>query len=1127
MKLSYIFICFLLFSNSFGKLSAQEGNRRYRENSVLAKGSWYKLAISQPGIYKIDLPFLQRLGIPANDLQSNTIHLYGTGGAMLGEGTSAPYIDDLPEIAVSVTDDGDGLFNNNDRLLFYAPGPHRWGADDQGNFRHLPNVYTDTAYYYLNIDAPNGLRVQMAPPAPLPLVTENAFDFHLFYERDSINFLNSGKQWWGQEFSNVVGLSRTYLFTLPANPVGDVQVKARVAGRSRGGCNFNITVNGQSAIKDLYLLPVTDNVFEGVASSSEGEGQVSVNTSQLSVGVSLAPDNINDKGWLDYLEIQGRCGLVMPGSGALEFRSSRSLALPALRYALYKGDANTEVWDISNPLQPMRMPVAVTGDTLAFTGAGKSLREYVAFRPSDVLTPEINGPVAMQDLHGQGAADMLILTHPLFLPQAERLAAFHRGHDQLTVHVSTTEQVYNEFAGGAPDPAAIRNYVKKFADQGKAPRYLLLFGAASYDYRNRVKNNTNLVPTWQSEASLDGLRSYASDDFYAILEDGGDINRLDKADELELGVGRIPATSVSEAVSAVDKIIRYTDPATLGRWRNEMMLVADDEDNNLHFNDAEQLAATMEQVSPLLHLNKIYVDAYPQVAVNGAVTSPEVNDAINKKINDGVLIVNYTGHGSNARLAAESVVDAGSLGKWQNGDRLPLFVTATCDFAPFDDPGIVSLGHKILFMRDGGAIGLMTTTRAVVAASNRLMNENYLKALLTATGGGLGEAAKTAKNNTFKQSNDFINNRKFQLLGDPALRLAYPRYKVVTDSINGAVGIDSLKALSTYVVKGHIASGSGTPVNDFNGTLYTTIYDQPLTSQTRGNDAGSIPAAWQQQKNILFQGSQTITNGYFSFTFVTPKDISSGDGKGTISYYANNSQTDGAGSVNGFITGGQAANVPADIAGPVINAWVDSRRFNNYDIVGPTPTLLVDLADNSGINISGRDPAHRVIAVVDGIDYIVLNDFFEAYLDNFQKGNIRYPLSRLSTGLHSITIQAWDNYNNKSEVTINFTVAADNTLAVEDVKNYPNPVQGYTRFSFIHNQPGEELAVTLQVFTLEGKLVKTLRDTIISANSRFDGMPWDGRNDSGARLSTGLYLYRLTIKSSKGAKVKGGKLVIL
>lgn len=1136
MKVNYIFIsiCLLSFLGKSG-IYAQSSVRTYKKNSVLATGSWYKVAIAAPGIYKIDVPFLKSIGISDPQLSSASLRVFGSGGQMLGEANAAPRYDDLPETALYVEDGGDGVLDGNDYALFYAPGPQRWIYNPGlKTFSHQLHLYADTAWYYITVRG-TGLRATTANNSLTGALPEYAVDYHSFYERDSLNFLNSGKQWWGQEFSKVVGLTRSYRFNLPAPPAGPVSVSMRAAARSSSGSNFNATVNKAAAVSNLYLLPVTDNIFEGVATAAAATGSANATQAQLDIGVEFVPGSINDRGWLDYIEVQARCPLVLPATGMLDFRSTLYAGSGQWsRFALYNADAQTKVWDVTDPLRPVMINTTLQGDSLLFAGKNDGLREYMAFRTGAPGKPDFVGVVPNQDLHGNAPADMIIITPRALQAQAERVATLHRTVDQLSVQVTPIDQVYQEFASGTPDPTAIRDYVKMFYDRGPAPRYLLLFGAASYDYRQRIKNNTNDIPSWQSDASLDAIRSYVSDDYFGILKDGGDITRTDKPDLLDIGIGRIPARNVTEARLAVDKILRYLEPVAFGAWRNQATLLADDEDDNLHFEDAEKMGAILAKDVRQLNTDKIYLDAYPQENGNSGAAYPEVNKAIANRINKGTLILNYTGHGSNSRLAAENIMDATSIKDWHNDNKLPLFITATCDFAPYDDPGIISLGHKILLQHTGGAIALMTTTRAVFAASNQLMNANYFKVAFTPQADGsmpaLGTAAMLAKNLTYSSSGDAVNNRKFQLLGDPALTLAFPTYRVVTDSVNGrdVTGTpDTLQGLGTYTIKGHIADAQGNIVPGYNGLLYTTVYDQPAVLKTRGNDAGSPVADFPIQRNVLFQGTQTVANGRFSLTFVAPRDLREGSGKGKISYYTSNDRQDGSGYFDNFTTGGQFPTPAADVTGPAVNAWLDNRRFRNGDITGPNPLLIVDLADGSGINVSGNNPLYQLTAILDSTNYIVLNDYFGASLDSYKMGNVLFPLQGLSTGEHKITVRAWDSYNNGASTTLYFKVAEQGVLAVDEVRNYPNPFSDVTRFSFVHNQQGEELQLTLEVFTLAGRLVKTMRSTIISTTGRFDGMPWDGRNDSGAKLSAGLYVYRLTIRTSTGTKTKGGKLVFL
>ncbi|MBC9933898.1 type IX secretion system sortase PorU [Chitinophaga qingshengii] len=1132
MKPSYIFpVLLLFFLYHYRTATGQTVPRTYKDHSVLASGHWYKLSVAAPGIYKIDISLLQQLGIDTRQLASGSIRLFGTGGQLLPEPNSQPRYDDLPEVSLQAQNGGDGQLDGNDYLLFYAPGPHRWQWDPlKPGFTHQYNLYSDVAYYFLTIGE-NGARIRQDNNT-LPADNKTAaFDYHTFYERDSLNFLSSGKQWWGQEFSKVIGNSRSYGFSLPALPLGPVTVGFRAAARGATGSNFSVSLN-QTTAASAYLLPVGGSVFEAFATAATGAGQAAVTNASLDVGVTFQPGDLNAKGWLDYLELTARCPLKLPAGGMLDFRCTTPVG--RTQYFLANAAAQTQVWEVSNPLMPLRMATRLQADTLIFTGEAGPQREFIAFNANALLRPVPAGAIANQDLHGLPGADLLIVTCDAFLAEAERLAAWRRSHDGLSVNVVTATQVFNEFGAGTPDPTAIRDYVKMYYDRGDHPKYLLLFGAASYDYRQRLKNNTNLVPSWQSEASLDAIHSYVSDDFFGFLDDAEDITRTDIPNLLDIGIGRLPARNNSEAKMAVDKIIRYQQPAAFGPWRNRATLLADDEDDNLHLEDAEAMGNIIFKNNPLPNISKIYIDAYPQENTSAGVRSPEVTRAVNTNINNGTLVLNYSGHGSNNRLAEETVMDQNSVRDWKNEQQLPLLITATCDFAPFDDPGINSLGAQLLLQQQSGAIALMTTTRAVFANSNRIMNANYLEAAFTPQAGGamrsLGAAIQEGKNKTYRTSGDVVNNRKFQLLGDPSLMLAFPKWQVVTDSVNGrkvTTETDTLKGLQHCIIKGHIADAQGNILRDYNGTLTATVYDQPVTHRTRGNDPRSRAADFQVQENVLFKGTQTVQQGEFTMAFTVPADLLPGKGKGKISYYTSNAIADGGGYFDGFMTGGTLPGVPADVTGPDVKVWLDSKAFINGDMTGPSPLLMIDLADSNGINVSGSNPAHSLVAILDSSEYLILNDYFEASLDSYREGQVRFPLAGLTTGPHHITIKAWDTYNNSTVKTIRFKVATPGSLTVDEVVNYPNPFYDVTRFSFLHNQQGQQLQVDLQIFSIDGKLVKKMRSTIFSGTSRFDGIPWDGKGDSGARLPAGIYIYRLIIGSNDQTRALGGKMVLL
>ena len=533
--------------------------------------------------------------------------------------------------------------------------------------------------------------------------------------------------------------------------------------------------------------------------------------------------------------------------------------------------------------------------------------------------------------------------------------------------------------------------------------------------------------------------------------------------------------------------------------------------------------------------DKIYLDAYTQTSTTAGSRYPEVNQAINDQVQNGTLIWNYNGHGSSSRLAEEVVLEKDIVDTWNNTYRLPLFITATCDFAPYDNPAVNSLGENILLREKTGAIALMTTTRLVFAFSNRIMNRNYLQAALQPRPDGsylsLGEAVKQAKNITYQTQTDITNNRKFTLLGDPALTLAYPKYRVQTETINGnAVTAvpDTMKALQKYSVAGSIRDAQGNIMSGFTGTVYETVFDKAKTVSTRANDADSYQQQFQVQRSPLFKGKVKAVNGKFTVDFIVPKDINYQLGNGRISYYADNGQLDGNGNFNGFLVGG-SQGLSSDNAGPVVKAYLNDSTFINGSTVNPTPLLLLQLRDSSGINIVGTGIDHDITAVVDGDTKktYVLNGFFETELDSYQQGSVSFQLPEMEEGNHTIVIKAWDVANNSTEVTIRFRVVKD-AFGIYNVINYPNPFKAHTSFRFDHNRPNTTLQLTVSIFTLSGKSVKTLKETINTSGNRSSDINWDGASDSGGVLTHGVYIYRLQVVSAEGEKVvKSGKLVLL
>ncbi|MFL9482439.1 type IX secretion system sortase PorU [Chitinophagaceae bacterium LWZ2-11] len=1103
-------------------------------------GDIYKIGLIKEGVYKIDGTFLTALGLGAN-IPSSSIRLYGKGGGMLNESGGADYTDDLPENAIEVVDGGDGIFNAGDYFLFYAAGPQHWAKDSiNKKFTHQKNLYTDTAYYYITVGG-TGKRITSNTFQGTATTQITSYDERYFYENDLVNILNSGKEWYGELFGNVPGsgLTKTFNVNFPGLLTNSpIIINTSVAGRSVGvGSSFSVTA-GTGQIQSMGMSPVSGSTLDLFATTATQQNSFFANQESLAITLNFNPGVSTAQGWLNWFELFCRKSLNMNGQSQIFFRDWTSVSNNNIgNFNIGGTQSTTTVWEITNPLSPQKISLNFNSGQSNFINDASRLREYIAFNNSGYLIPISLGKIVNQNLHSSISADYLIITNPIFINDAQRLAAFHRQYYNNNVVVVTTDQIFNEFSGGNSDPTALRDFVKMYYDKAgsdstKRPKYLLLFGAGSYDYRYRITGNTNLVPAYESISSLDPLNTYTSDDFFALLDDGDDVNQTSPPGQLDIGVGRIPAITVDDAKRMVDKIIQYHSSASLGAWRNETVFVADDKDNDLHLNDAEFVSGDAAATNNLYNQNKIYLDAYPLISSTGGGRYPAVNDAIVNQLTSGTLIFNYTGHGGYQRLADEAVYSQTELNQISNSSKLPLFITATCDFAPYDDPTKQSIGLVTLTGNSNGAIALMTTTRLVFAYSNKIINDNYLKIALQQDASGkyltLGEALKRSKNYTYQTFNDVVNNRKFTLLGDPAIQLAFPHFNLQLTTLNNQPlsGNDTLKALGKYTFAGKVVDGAGNAIPNFNGRVYVTVFDKARQISTLGNDPASSITTFSLQKDILYKGKDTIAAGMFSFTFIVPKDINYQIGKGRISLYAENGIDDAAG-VNNTVNIGSSINVALpDTVGPVIRLFLNDENFRSGGLTNETPILIADLYDTSGINATGIGIGHDITAILDGdnTNPFILNAYYQAAFNSYTTGRVIYQLPMLSEGNHTLTFKAWDVNNNSGEASLIFRVMKSNVLRINNLFNYPNPFAGKTRFSFEHNQPNTDLKVSIEIYSPDGKLIDIINQTVNTPGTRCTEIEWAGTTKSNEKIASGVYIYRIIVTSKNGTVTAAQKL---
>jgi hypothetical protein len=1112
-------------------------------NTVLATGSWYKIGVPANGIYKIDAAFLNSLGINTSNIDPRNIRIYGNGGGMLPEENVDFRYGDLQENAIVVVGENDGRFDQGDYILFYGKGPHQWSyRPATQRFEHDVNHYSELYYYFITTSLGQGKRIGTVASTPNPNNFSGAFDDFAFHEKDEYNFLQSGREWYGDIFNFSV-TNRNFPFTF-SNFDASVPVSLRASLIARGTSSqstFNITANGQNIVSESYPS-VGVNYTNPYATEKITNTNFNSNSGNINIGLTFSNPSTNAEGYVNFIELNVRRNLSMTAN-QLIFRDKTSLGNGKItQFNLANASSNIKICDVTDPVNAVCVTHAMNGTTAQFSTSTESLKEFVAFYESGSFpAPVASGSVANQNLHAIGQPDMLIVTNENLYSSALSLANYHIQKNGLSVKTVKVNDLYNEFSSGTPDISAIRDFVRMVYDKAGSdvnllPKYLLLFGDASYDYKDRIANNTNYVPTYESPNSLDPINTFNSDDYFGCLDENEGGSMVDNNDYLDIAIGRIPVKTPSEAQDVIAKIMNYQSPNSLGNWRNEITFVADDEDGNLHFRDAEAVANFVDTTYRAYNLNKIHFDSYQRISVPGGFRYPDVKDAINRKIFSGTLIFNYIGHGGINGLAAERVLDATDVASWSNVNKLPLFVTATCELSKFDDPAITSVGEQILLRPNGGGIAMVTTLRLVFASANRTLNENFFKNIFVPLPSGnmptMGEVITRVKNNILATSDD-TNLRKFVLLGDPAVILNYPSQNVVTASVSGVRSstiVDTLRALSKVTIKGEVQDKSGNRLNNFNGIVYPTVFDKRSTIQTLKNSSNSQLASFEVLRNIIYRGKASVTNGSFSFTFVVPKDISYSYGNGKVSYYADNGFIDAHGYDEDIVVGGTADSFLVDNAGPEIKLYMNDDKFAFGGITDENPVLLVKLEDENGINTVGTGIGHDITGVLDQNTQstYVLNEYYSAALDDYTKGEIRYPLSKIPEGRRNIKVKAWDVYNNSSEGYTEFIVSKSAELALGHVLNYPNPFTTSTSFQFEHNKPGQPLFVQVKIFTVSGKLVKTIQQDILSDSYRVDNIKWDGLDDFGDRIGRGVYVYKVQVRAEDGASAhQFEKLVIL
>ncbi len=1098
-------------------LSAWAGIHSYASQSVLASGKWVKISVANSGVCRMSFDELRAAG-----LEPSQLRVFGYGGGQLTSDFSKAKIDDLPQVPVYV---------GSDYVLFWVQGPISWQYTGT-RFAHTRNTYSTLGYYFLTDNVGS-----LLPPTAGETVSGTPTDVTTYmnlqvHDKDSINLVDrtgmsgGGKTFYGEQFSH--GQSRTFNFSVPnaaASAVG-TKVYVDLAAYSSASSTFAVKLNSTSKAVTIAPVPSGRHYTFAVTGNTSFEG--ATKTTQQ-VQLTFTNSTAGALGWLNYIELTTPCALSMSGD-YMTIRVPQNVGSSTpLRYHLSNANSTTQVWDVTNRAAIRKMPTTLSGSELQWTGSNQDgVHEYVALNTqgSNFVSATVVGSVSNQNLHKLSNIDYVIICPSGYENIARQLAQAHAEKQAITWVVVTDKQVYNEFSSGTPDATAYRWLMKMLYDRANGndiqkPRWLLLMGHGSFDNRNLFPNSgTKLLLTYQADNSGDEVEAYETDDYFAWLDDNEGTS--DISAKMDIGVGRLPVESTEEAQQVVDKLIAYMQNTQPGKWKTQLVYLADDGEDGLHTKTAEESAELMRKQNMDFVVQKIYLDAYPQEVNASGESYPLAKNRLNNLLKNGVLFFDYSGHGGYNAITSESILNMKEIESMTNKNQ-GLWLFATCNFAQFDGGRRCAAESAVMNPR-GGAISIFAATRTVYAQQNIKLNRAVTEEIFRhddtfhydAT---LGEAIAAGKN---KLNND-DNKLAYVLLGDPALRLNYPTdYWVKTTT-----EMDTLNALSIQTVEGQVIDEDSAVVSDFNGKVDITVYDKMQVIPTRDNDhTGGEPEVvnYNDYPNILFSGSTSVKEGLFRYTFMVPKDIRYNYGNGRIVYYAHDDEhnEDAVGHFEDLIIGGTGSTVLVDTIGPEMEIYLNNKAFIDGSKTYSTPRFFAELYDQNGINTAGAGIGHDLMLTVDNDpkQIYVLNDYFTTENDSYQSGMVSYLMESLPDGPHSLTFRAWDLLNNSTTKSLNFIVEAGLDPSIYSVTTYPNPVQqsGVLNMIVAYDQPDELISTEIYLYNLNGQMVY---------NRTQDNPDYVAINLSEMALQPGVYMYTIKIKSETSKySVSSGKIIV-
>jgi hypothetical protein len=1090
----------------------------FGQNSPLASGHWVRMDFTEPGVYKISHEQLKEMGFDVATLDPQNIQLFGLPGGMLPQQLDAQTPRIIQQIPIQLD------LQSNDRL---SPGDHIYFNVDEINKMYYDtekeilvveeNLYADHISYFLTAQKSNGQRIVNAIDLGRNFPSYNDHQVVITHEEELTNILKSGREWFGERLS-----SQTLSFAHPVTERAKGEAKLYIEAMSQAFQSTSLAVNIENSSESLNFGPIPNRQY-GIKGNLQ-QKIIPFEITGNEINISL---NYQRNGSTSAVSYLNRYLIAYSALNILNENyllvNSNSLNQPISEFSI-TSDQNIRIWNVTDPLNPKEQDFEKDGSINRFSTFTDELQKFWVFDPSNTPSPPSFEVVKNQNLLA-GTPELIIITHANFLRHAKVMAEFRRSHDQMQVQVATVEAIYQEYGAGRPDVTAIRNFIKDKYDQSQALKYVLLLGKGSFDYKDRLDQNANLVPTYESRNSLEPLKSYSSDDYFGFLDDGeGDWVESRAGDhDLEIGIGRIPVSNTEQADHFLEKWLNYQlSEESLGHWRTKVTFIADDGDRNIHQRDADILARTVDTNQPDFEIDKLYLDAFKQESRPNGEVSPDAEEALLDAVHEGRLLINYTGHGAESGWMQERVLTFENMQQWNNTNKLPFLVTATCEFGRNDDPETISGAEFLLTKRKSGAIGLVTTARPVFSSTNFSLNEALYKVMLKKENGSfnaLGDIIRFTKNNSLQGS----LNRNFILLGDPSMVLAFPNEEAIIESINGldANEMDTIRAFETIRFNGRIKDQP-----DFQGTLNFELLDKAKSKRTIGTESDVF--TYEEKDQVLTRGSAVVENGQFELLLKIPQNIDYNFGEARLQMYAesHDDRMDAFGAFENFVIGGTATGIAGDNKVPQGNLFINDTTQSLQPSYPSSLTFLALLEDENGINISANGLNQDILLTVNDSAQYVLNDFFFNLPGQFERGFLSFPMFGLPSGTNSFKLSFWDNRGNRNEQNIVFNVEGNSSI-INEIKNYPNPLKEVTNFVIEHKLKNEILDISIRISDLNGKTITELVERVNSSSSEII-LQWDIANDLGRQLQKGVYIYEVLLRSitSGLSDSKANKLII-